>query len=422
MYFSIEDRDIVDLYEEVIPLCDGLLFASNRLFGIIVDYNGNQVVPGKYRKVFTIDGSEFAVSRLNSSYYIVIDKDGNQILPGEYAIVKLMGKGLYAISNYHDYQIVDRTGKSISDDYYESVKSLGNGLTECKLTSGLSSFKFAFNGIPVIFENGKEIAKLESGSLYSIPGSKETYAYQPNNSEDNYLIVDKTGKQVVPGTYCKVLSFDGKRYVVLTLDDPYRTGYTYKLIDENGVEIPLDKHHGKIVPLGNDVFALGSGKSKIVDINGNEVFPGEYLQTKRLDGKLFALQNDHSFSYKVFDRQGKQIMPHVYQNVTYLGPNLYSLKSNFDSTIVDQNGNRVEGFYLNRCHINFGEERIVVSSKTREGLNSKIYEALSQIKEGLDDITMKINVAMSDIQGKDDLTPSETLNNMEKSDTNLFTR
>ena len=133
--------------------------------------------------------------------------------------------------------------------------------------------------------------------------------------------------------------------------------------------------------------------------------------------KIYLINNDF-FLENVMDFENRELHFLLRPNVVGIATIQGADEKSFSIYATDDRG--AIDFIIQSYDV--GEERIVVSSKTREGLNSKIYEALSQIKEGLDDITVRINTAMSNYQSKDDITPNESLDNMEKSDTNLFTR
>lgn len=386
---SLEDIIVVDKYKKITPLCDGILFALTDEYrdissGHIIDANGREIVSGFFRDVTGTDGNEFVVSYV-SHRYVVIDRNSKKILPWVFEDIILMGNGLYAITeDYKGYYVIDKSGKNVFNLAFKFAKSLDIGLTVCTLKSGQS----------IIYENGNEIARINNDSIDNIPGCKDAFSFKPDKYEEKYIIIDKYGKQIVPGIYQKIISSDGNYFSVLNLEDP-DLPYTkkYKFINREGIEIILDDDRSKVVPLGKDVYAVGSLYDyKIIDIDKNQVFPDNYVDVKPLDGNLFALRTDHLVEYFILvNNEGKKVVPRDYKNINYLGSGLYGLRNANNTIVIDQDGNRIPGFYYYSQRICFNGEYKIITAESLEGLREKVCIELRKIKYIVDEFTLKLD-------------------------------
>ena len=387
---SLEDIRVVDKYSKITPLCDGILFAltdeyRNIASGHIIDANGREIVSGIFKDVKSTDGDEFVVSFM-SHKYVVIDRDKKQILPWVYKDIILIGNGLYGVTDdYNNFFILNKKGKLVYDySTFKTARSLGIGLTVCTLK----------NGAGVIYENGNEIARIGNDSIDNIPGCKDAYSYKPDKYEEKYIIIDKYGKQIVPGTYQKIISSDGNYFSVLTLEDSsHPMVKEYKLINGDGIETMLDDDKRKVVPLGKDLYAVGSLYDyKVIDKDKNQVFPDKYVDVKPLDGSLFALRTDHFLEYfELFKKKGEQVVPREYKSINYLGSGLYGLRNTLKTIVIDENGNRAPGFYYYSQRICFNGDYETVDANSLEELREKICMELKRIKSTVDEFSLKLD-------------------------------
>ncbi len=381
IYFEVRKPRIIDKYKNVIPLCENVFYATLREnYGNIVDAKGRLIVPNPQVDVQSSNGKEFVVHEFYKGY-IVIDKDERDLLGRGYANIVLMGNKLYAVlvggTGY--YRIINRKNQTVSDYRFKSVKSIGTNLTVCTLDSDDT----------IIYENGVEIARFNNGTIANIKGSKDTFSYKLDNSKEEYIIVDKRLNQVVPGTYTEILFSDGERYSV---ERDY-------VIDKSGNPIKLCKDYCGVKPLGGGLFARYNTNSlfdysyKIVDENDNQVFQKTYDRVKPLDGELFAIgESIGAYNYKIFNRDGEQIIPDIYIDVSVLGPNIYCAKPNLPKvTVINKNGERLNGFYYYYQEIYYNHNHFSITADTPEELKEKLCLLLTEIKTNLYEITSQID-------------------------------
>ena len=98
------------------------------LYGL-VDFNGKEIVPLQYDRVFSFSEERAIVKK--GEFHGVIDKTGKEIVPPKYDDIFNFREGKAIVKKGGLYGVIDKTGKEIIPCKYNNIQFVGKGEVVC---------------------------------------------------------------------------------------------------------------------------------------------------------------------------------------------------------------------------------------------------------------------------------------------------
>gem|GEM_PF-4636389 len=272
--------------------------------------------------------------------YGLVGNDGKMILPCVYTSISDMGSGRVSVVEQDgSYSIYEESGKKINLRRYNSAGSYNNG-----------------RALVSVFYNSAEDTSFITWGYYK-----------------KYGFVDVTGKEVVPLIYDQLQELSGGTSII-------NTNGKFGMIDNSGNEI-IKPDYDYITEVGRECVSVGkdnkfgiyekTGKGltdikfeatgqfkdgfiplktnkkwKIFNINAKRELSGEFDNVSVLSENLIMVFNGETDSYSkplngvygLIDKEGKQILPVIYEKIVLSGDDLLRIKLKGKWGYADKNG------------------------------------------------------------------------------------
>lgn len=328
-------KDILPIdYEEVAPFYDHVSrVKKNGLYGYTT-LGGRLTVPVMYEwgDIF----QQGLVIVKNSSGYFLIDKNNTKVTPQNYKwLVKTPSRGYYAAHRDGKYLFLDQTGREITPPTFGLVIPTDtNQFVRVQTDSTKTWTYYDVTQKAVAFKADFEDAK-EFKGYYAIVKKNGLWG-----------AVDQKGTLVVPTKY-------------QTISYLNNNGTTLFKVEEKGKKGLISSTGAPLLPSEYDLIALATPNLLKVKIDGKYLVlttNGELTSKSKYDFISNSIETPDSPEWpsiiikkKKFGLLGQnqaEITEPAYENISYLGDNLYLSVSKGKKGILASNGKVVAGNYL----------------------------------------------------------------------------
>ncbi|TZF84073.1 WG repeat-containing protein [Pedobacter sp. BS3] len=171
----------------------------------LTDNTGTELTTRYYEGISFLSEGYFKASR--GHLQGILDKNGDEIIPPKYKEIELWGDKYFKIAAdinegsrlYTVFGLADKTGKEIIPPKYDSINSVNNGFALVYL-SGHGYYRTDAYGF--IDTTGKEVIPLKYDIAHNFSeGLAAVYVWLSGG----WKFIDKTGKDAIPGNYNDVL-------------------------------------------------------------------------------------------------------------------------------------------------------------------------------------------------------------------------
>lgn len=315
-----------DVYDNVWDYKDGLVAVLKDGKWGYIDTSGRIIVPLQYESPSQFTHGYVDVKQ--NGKVGLIDKTGKVIVPLQYDYIGNYHNGLFSVRNLQEkYGFIDSSGKVIIPFEYDAVDIgwFNNGVASVR--------KGNKNG--AIDVNNKIVIPFEYQVLNDF--SKGVSLAKKN---DQYLIVDKTGKEIkVPGM---------NNYEGITIADENKLIVTNKATSKQGI---IDFQGKIILPLqfksitefykGYAIAENEKGKF-LIDEKGKTTFEQTpFLNLNIIAENLFygnTLTNDTMF---LFDLTGKHTVTEGFENIIPMSNDILLVNKNGTAWYINYKGEKI---------------------------------------------------------------------------------
>ncbi len=320
------DMILAPKYYTIERLDSKFMLGYNRNSGLygIIDNNGMEVVPSKYKRIRKFSNKVAAVQDQNGKWGF-INEDGIEIIKPMYEETGYFSEGLIPVKLNGKWGFIDETGNTIIDYQYEDARSFSDGLAavcnnriwgfidKTGKTIIEHQYQYTYSANELYFRNGRAIVA-------------------PNNCY-NLIIIDTNNKTVGELPFnCEVKGFQDDRMFI-----KYRCGY------RNAV------------------------KFGITDLNGKPILARKYCGYMPYSEGLAALMDENG-KWGFVDKDGKTVINFIYDNVKSYSDGLAAVCMNDEWGYIDKEGNVVIDYQYERAE-SFHNGQAMVSKKDEHEKN-----------------------------------------------------
>lgn len=282
----------------------------NGLYGYIDKY-GMEIIPPRYKKASNFK-QDCAFVKTDDKYTL-IDTCGKEITPpifDEYEFIDQFEKGLNAVKTGDKWGFIDKNGQWVIPAQYDHASNFRSGLA--KVYNAPDDYYINPQGktvYPPLFDEW----------LYD-PGDGTCIAFK---KDDKYGFADSTGRIIIQPQYRMAYSFsEGLAYVE---DIQGGTGF----INMNGEYVipPVYQFNGPTYCKESRIIVNNSGHEGFMDKNGKKITPIQYDYVNSFEnGFARVAYKDEArmksiyieYAYGYINRDGKEIIPCLYEELRYL--------------------------------------------------------------------------------------------------------
>lgn len=348
-------RTIIEpMYNELTILygSDNLLNAKNSNGSChLLDLSGN-VLTKDYQFISSANNGFIVQS---GGYQGFLDLNFKEVFPTIYEEVTELEPGIYHITNkYQKHWIMNEDGKKLSDTYdniYEEYDDNYNEIGYKVSNKGKDGF-MDLNYQLIVPTKYHELNKISMGC------SDYLFSYSGNNN--NYGLLDKSGKKLGKTIYSSIGSSYFGKYILVGMEkktkksrkkqtndyyfeDEYSyTPSTYGLVDLTGKMVLKAVYDDYEYSYGEtSMIVLKKGSNYIgLDANLSSVFNKDFSYIESFGDDLFKVQLggvDNGYGtpeggvFGLYDKNGKEIIPVQYEDIAQIGyesSNGYIIKRN----------------------------------------------------------------------------------------------
>jgi len=244
----------VSNYQEVHGLSeDSIAFKKDDKWGVI-NMSGKEIVPPIYGYISRFKNGYAVVSdrdmrksgEIEKAKHGVIDKNGKVIIPISNNYIGDFSEGLFPIRNDHKAGYIDTNGKEVIPLKYTYTIPFSEGLAAVRNDESKLGFidKTGKQIVPFIYEdtdsfqNGYAIVEKRENIFTDIlMSSLASFDSDYNYSSEEYGVIDKTGKEVIPCKY-KMIYSDAE---IFHMFDDYMPKDNYFIVEKTNKLVLLSR-------------------------------------------------------------------------------------------------------------------------------------------------------------------------------------
>ncbi len=245
-----------------------------------IDTRGNLIIPPKF--LAAQDFSEgLAAARLNGSYGY-IDETGQFIIPPQYDFATAFSEHIALVFKDGKPMYIDREGKQVFEMMFTNGYAFKNGLARIRTASGKDGY-INKSGNLIIDTIYQRVNGFIDGLV--VVKRKEIKKSKSRSFENNYAVLDSTGKEVVPfGKYYSINDFENGYFQIEIAPEPWDT------IDGS------TKRTGFLDKSGELLFSIDHKNNKNIDGNMHDGLAKIYLYKHWLpEAEGISFTTQHSY-------------------------------------------------------------------------------------------------------------------------------
>lgn len=287
-------------------------------FGLM-NIKGKSITKCEYEDFINFYGTATATWVKRNGKYGILNTKGKEVLPAEYDMVSGPDNGTFAIKKAGKYAIYSEAGKPLSGFVYDAVNLLSDGVFTVQEGK---TWK-------IIDKKLQEVLNL--GEKYSFVGNFEGGLARAS-AQGKWGFINPKGEEVIPVKYTsagvlgeglfahKDGGFDiitDSKGNIIRKDIEYASSFVNHraLISQNNKEGMISPDGKTVIPckydrisdffIGDYTVAERNDQDIILDIQGNELFSGDFDQIESDEGGLFLI-SDESKKTGYIDTKGTQ--------------------------------------------------------------------------------------------------------------------
>ena len=322
------------------------------LYGLF-DSKGNTILPMEYDAMNfgTINGETEIAFKVEGKWG-VYNENGKELIPAEYEELKICDEN-YLVKQDGKQKILGTDGKIIKELQGKYERIIGN---QYLFYSGSywNINENQINNQNINYEKGKYIIydweKYEEGQdWYRLLDKEGNVIYEIHNNVNGKTPIENIGGIKAYSDYYMIQGVLNDRYIVLAdgvfgVNAPYRDGkyYLYDIVENQKIATVYNQ---KIVNLNkNEVIAARDEGLDVYDLKGKLVRTLDISGYDNIDIRNDILVAKYGESYRVYNKQGKEITGERYLEYDQVGQ--YLIVKNLDGEwgIINKKGDIVVDF------------------------------------------------------------------------------
>lgn len=319
--YSFADPTISDKYWLLMNVDSDM----NYKFGLYDKYSKREVIPVIYDSLLYLDDDRIVVR--NDEKEGIIDINQKLITPFEYNFLQYINDNFIIALDRNKHGVININNEVVLPFEYDEIHKVSETDDYCRI---IKNNKFGLvNG-----DNSELVIPIEYESLYYVDemciGNNLILAQKDGKTG----IIDVNNKEVVPFIY-------------------------------EGIEL-----------IGNYFEVYNDGLSGLLDSEGNEIFPTEFIDIMEIkDGFVTARVyiDDYEYKYAVYDMKGNEIVPPVYDYIDYHASEKYMIVKNNEGAAKLVEKATVEVVLTN----NYYSDIIYINDKYFAGGNNSRYSIIN---------------------------------------------
>lgn len=346
------------------------------LYGLF-DSNGNTILPMEYDEMnFGTINNKTEIAFKTEGKWGVCNENGKEIIPAEYEELKICDED-YLIQQDGKQKILGIDGKIIKELQGKYERTIGS---QYLVYSG-DYWDINENQISnqnINYEKEKYIIydwkKYEEGEdCYRLLDKDGNVIYEIHNNVNGKTPIENLEGIKVYNDYYMIQSILNDRYIVLAdgvfgVNAPYRDGkyYLYDIIENKKIDT---EYNQKIAKLNeNEVIAERDEGLDVYDLKGKLVRTLDISGYDSIDIRNDILVAKYGESYRVYDKQGKEITGERYLEYDQEGQ--YLMVKNLEGKwgIINKNGDIVCDFGVMSDNYNYFGDII-----SKDEIDGKLY-------------------------------------------------
>ena len=301
------------------------------------DTEGNVAIPFIYKSIGSFDGGVVPVEREDGKWG-VIDNNGNMVVPFEYEFIRGFSEGLAIAGKKKNASssrlfgdvvegMIDIHGNVVIPLIYKDVYQFSDGLAKVEDSNGNFSF---------FDKKGKKVLALDEKFIW-VSSFSEGYAAVEERGTNQYGVIDKTGKLIIPCIYDSYEVYDSFKGGVAIV----KKGELWGLVNMKGAVIAPFSYEWIDHSWNNRGWTTvrKAGKLGVLDISGKEIIPCSNQGVRVWGEGLIAVKNNGKWGF--FDEKGKQITPYEYDETNPFWSRFSVVKKDGKAGLIDMSGRLV---------------------------------------------------------------------------------
>lgn len=322
----IDKEEEMDIEMEITTFDELSVRKFPTVFYGLMNSSGKELLPLTYERIILSSG--VALVKTENSMYCIIDSTGTEVVPPVYGKMYPFAKGLIRAKKNDKWGVMNVNGKTIIPFEYDIISESKENIAKAKKAgkwgmlslSGKIVVPFRYDWIDA-FDLKDGILLAKKGNLWGLIdpiSGKEKFAFVYESIKTvnkKFAIVKKgglqgiitpDGKEIIPCRYGEIKSFDGEIAKV-------KRGSRFGLVTKAGKELTtmdlIDAGSIKngLCPIVNQSFRYG-----LINMKGDTLMPFVYNHLEVAPKVIIAKVNNRQ---KIFDLNGKELIPHGYQRI-----------------------------------------------------------------------------------------------------------
>jgi hypothetical protein len=424
---SIIKDFVFDYIDVESPNLNMLFVKAGDRWGMI-DNNGKEILPSKYDKLSWYGVIQFdnygASSNLKGNISYMLDGKYGLCKPNGEIITKPEYEGIMSTLNFYIIKkngkcgVLNEYGEIIVEPQFDEITQYTDDLLIVKSNNkfGLFSIKsgkvmteFKYDSLEGVTEesniNYSDVLIYSKNNLYGLVDYKGKEIIKPiydsisNAKKDNlfiveqggkYGIINEKGKILIKPIYKSINTYSEDKAIVIN------DNAKYGVIDKNGKIIIKPKYTFISDYINGTAIVAINGKYGVIDDEGKTIVKIQYEKIYEYSKETLAtdfLKYKKNSKYGLMTREGKLIIKPIYDNVSYLGNNLFQIEQNGMTGILNGKGKVVLG--LKKGEICYDVSQIENVINTYQ--NYKKYYSLDIFNDLLNTLTKTYDLSRSRI-------------------------